>query len=313
MCTSIFDSKYGHFFGRTLDLDFSYGEEVVKTQRGTELSFFHEGKMTARFDYIGMAHKVKPEGREEEIPLYYDGMNEGGLCIAALNFPGYALYNEKREKCRNLASFEVIPYILANCGNIDCVKKLLCGANITSDAFSESFPPTPLHWMIADRDGAIVVEQGARGLEIYENPLGVMTNAPSFDYHITRLADYMSISPAPPENTLCADIDLRLYSRGMGAVGLPGDFSSSSRFVRAVYVKNHTLLPSKALFEKEVEGASLERFFRIMSSVSVPLGCIITDEDKPVCTVYTSVCDMDKLTYHYFTYTDRTVRTLALK
>jgi len=313
MCTSIFDNKYGHFFGRTLDLDFSYGEEVVKTHKGSELSFFHEGKITARFDYIGMAHKVRRGEGEEEIPLYYDGMNEGGLCIAALNFPGYAVYNEKKDKCRNLASFEVIPYILANCGNIDCVKKLLCGANITSGAFSPSLPPTPLHWMVADRGSSIVIEQGERGLMIYENTVGVMTNAPSFDYHMTRLSDYMSMSPAPPTNTLYPDTELRSYSRGMGAVGLPGDFSSGSRFVRAVYVKAHTLMPSKALFDGEQEGASVERFFKIMSSVSVPLGCIMTDEDKPVCTVYTSVCDMDTLTYRYFTYTDRTVKAISLR
>ncbi len=328
MCTAIFDNRYGSFFGRTLDLECSYGEEVARTKKSTELSFIYEGGMDSRFAFIGMAHRVSAEcgvrsadirreaanceANVEGVPLYYDGMNESGLCIAALNFSKCAVYNEKKDKCRNLASFEVIPFVLANCGNIDCVKKLLSGANITNDAFSEKYPPAPLHWMIADRERSIVAEQTARGLEIHENTVGVMTNPPDFVYHMTRLSDYSSLSPLPPENKLCPELELPHYSRGLGAYGLPGDYSSVSRFVRAVYVKEHTLLPSKALFNKEKESFAFDRFLHIMSSVSVPLGCILTDSDKPVCTVYTSVCDMDELTYRYFTYSDREIKTAEL-
>ncbi len=312
MCTSIFDNKYGHFFGRTLDLEFSYGEEVVKTKKGKELLFLYEGKMNSKFSFLGMAHKARREEGGEEIPLYYDGMNESGLCAAALNFPKFAVYNEKRDKCRNLASYEVIPYILSNCGNIDCVKKLLSSANITTDAFSDGLPPTPLHWMVADRDGAIVIEQSAKGLDIYENTVGVMTNAPTFDYHMIRLSDYVALTPNPPQNNLCPHAELPHYSRGLGATGLPGDFSSVSRFIRAAFVKNHTLLPSEALFEREEKTAEIDRFFHVMSSVTVPLGCIITNEDKPVCTVYTSACDMDNLTYNYFTYSNRQIKIVSL-
>ncbi len=312
MCTAIFDNRYGNFFGRTLDLECSFGEEVVRTEKSEELSFLYEGKMDSRFGFIGMAHKAMREGDGELIPLYYDGMNESGLCIAALNFPKFAVYNEKKDKCRNLASFEVIPFVLANCGNIDCVKKLLSGANITNDAFSNKYQPAPLHWMIADRERSIVVEQTVRGLDIYENTVGVMANSPTFDYHMIRLSDHVKLSAEPPENKLCPKIELPHYSRGLGGVGLPGDFSSTSRFVRAVFVKEHTLMPSKTLFDKETESLALERFFHVMSSVSVPLGCVITEGDKPACTVYTSVCDMNSLTYHYFTYDDRQMKSIEL-
>ncbi len=312
MCTAIFDNRYGNFFGRTLDFECSYGEEVARTEKGAELTFLYEGKMDSRFAFLGMAHVAMREGDGEMIPLYYDGMNESGLCIAALNFPKFAVYNEKKDKCRNLASFEVIPFVLANCGNIDCVKKLLSNANITNDAFSEKYPPAPLHWIIADRERSIVVEQTAHGFDIYENTVGVMTNPPCFDHHMIRLSDYVKLSAEPPENKLCREIELPHYSRGLGAVGLPGDFSSTSRFVRAVFVKEHTLLPSKALFNKEKESFALDRFFYIMSSVFVPLGCIITEEDKPVGTLYTAVCDMDDLVYCYYTYSDREVRKIGL-
>ncbi|MBR3879494.1 MAG: choloylglycine hydrolase family protein [Clostridia bacterium] len=312
MCTAIFDNKFGGFFGRTLDLEYSLGQEVIKTEKGTPLSFMYEGEINARFSYIGMAHRARREVGGEKIPLYFDGMNECGLAVAALNFFGFARYNDRAERCRNLASFEVVPYLLSSCGNVDCVRKLLSCANITADAFSESLPPTPLHFMVADRERSIVIEQTAKGLEIYDDPVGVMTNSPGFDYHMLRLADYSALSAKPPENTLCEWVDLPQYSRGLGGVGLPGDFSSSSRFIRAVFLKNHTLMPSEAFVQKGNESLALDRFLHIISGVSVPLGCIMTNKKMPVCTVYTSACDLDNLTYHYFSYSDRTLRTFRL-
>ena len=312
MCTAVFDNKYGAFFGRTLDLEYTLGEEVCRTERGGKLDFLYEGERISRFSFIGMACRAQRGGGGEYIPLYFDGMNECGLAVAALNFYGFAQYNKKREKCRNLASFEVIPYILSSCGNVDCVKKLLSCANITDDAFSSSFPPTPLHFMVADKISTIVIEQTERGLEIYDNEVGVMTNSPTFDYHLLRLADYVSLSPEPPQNTLCPSVNMQQYSRGIGGVGLPGDFSSSSRFVRAAFVKSHTLIHGGELQFVESENAARDRFLHIMSSVSVPLGCIMTDGKNPVCTVYTSACDLENLTYHYFTYTDRNIRSTSL-
>ena len=312
MCTAIFDNKYGCFFGRTLDLEYSLGQEVAKTDQGTALSFIYEGKIEAKFAFIGMAHRARREADGEHIPLYFDGMNERGLAIAALNFYGFAHYAKRADRCRNLASFEVIPYILANCGNIDCVKKLLSGANITADSFSSKLPATPLHFMVADKEGAIVIEQTESGLKIHENPTGVMTNSPTLDYHMLKLSEYSYLSPNPPINNLSPKADLPQFSRGLGAVGLPGDFSSSSRFIRAAFLKNHTIMPTQGLFGDADENAARDRFFHVMSGVSVPLGCIMTNESKPVCTVYTSVCDMEKLAYHYISYTDPKIRTAFL-
>jgi len=312
MCTAIFDSKYGHFFGRTLDLEYSLGQEVVKTERGAEISFIYEGKISSKFAFMGMAHKARREDGGEEVPLYFDGMNECGLSVAALNFFGFAHYAKKSDRCRSLASFEVIPYILSNCGNIDCVKKLLYSASITADHFSTHLPPTPLHFFVADKDGSIVIEQTTKGLKIYDDPVGVMTNSPPFDYHMLKLAEYSYISPNPPEPHICNETYLHQFSRGLGAIGLPGDFSSSSRFVRAVFLKNHTRILTESLLVNVRGSAARDRFFNILSGVSVPLGCIMTSEHKPVCTVYTSVCDMDSLAYHYFTYSDREIKTIFL-
>jgi choloylglycine hydrolase len=154
--------------------------------------------------------------------------------------------------------------------------------------------------MVADRKRCITVENGDRGLIIYENPVGVLTNSPYFPYHLTRLADYRGLCPTTPENRL-SDHSPEVYSRGMGAIGLPGDYSSSSRFVRAVFVKSHTSRTSEPV----------SRFFHVMDSVKVPLGCIKCDSGKDVSTVYTSCADPEDGIYYYTTYGSRGIHGVA--
>jgi choloylglycine hydrolase len=298
MCTAVFDNKCGTLFGRTLDLEYSLREEVVICPRNFPLKLRRIGDFERKYAIMG-ACAVR-----EGVPLFYDGVNEVSLAAAALNFPVSAKYGEFRCHKINLASFELIPYILGNCENTSDVKKCLSEVNITDDAFSEELPPSPLHWIFADRNGSLVAEAEATGLRIYDNPVGVLTNEPSFDFQLIRLADYASLDAKTPKNTLCSDFHPTFYSRGLGGVGLPGDFSSVSRFARAVFVKNH-------ISEEGADG--VERFFHIMNSVAMPRGCIITDEGREVETVYTSCIDLDTLTYHYTTYAHSEIRSVSMK
>ena len=267
MCTAI---HFGNFFGRTLDLECSFGEEVVVMPRGSRLSFIYEGERSTKHKIIGTAHLRGCE------PLFYDAINEAGVGVAALNFPKYALYRSKKGKSLNLASFEVISYILSECDSVSAAKEILAATNVTDDDYGGGLNATPLHWMIADKNESIVFESTKDGCKVYDNPYGVITNAPSFEYQITRLSDFMQLVPSEPENLLVPRAEIKPYSRGMGAVGLPGDYSSSSRFIRAVFVKENTILP---------EGEEIEGFFHVMDSVSVPLGCIRTDKGEPVSTL----------------------------
>ena len=123
-----------------------------------------------------------------------------------------------------------------------------------------------------------------------------MTNSPEFSYHMTNLSNYATLDSSAKDNTLCPNIELEQYSRGLGCFGLPGDFSSASRFVRAVFVKNNTKISPRG------ENAPLERFFHILNSVSIPLGCVIAENGKPVCTQYRSSADLEKLKYYVKTY-----------
>ena len=143
MCTAISEVKGGHLLGRTLDLDFSLNESICIAPRGYDFNFLHENAIS-NYAIIGACHIAK------DIPLFYDGMNEHGLCMAGLNFPALAKYNEVRSGQINIASYEVIAFILRQCKNTGDAISLLKRINITNESFSSDLKCTPLHWIIAD-------------------------------------------------------------------------------------------------------------------------------------------------------------------
>lgn len=303
MCTAIFDNKFGAYFGRTLDLECSFGEKVTRVSRGETLRFLHAGATTCKYAIIGMAHPTATQ------PLFYDALNDRGLCAAALNFPMFAFYHEKIDSALPLASFEVISYILSQCACVTDAISALDRALISDDDFSPSLKSRSLHWMIADKERAIVVESVKDGLKIYENPFGVMTNSPPFPYHTARLCEYSNLSPYQIENRLAPTIDLTPYSRGLGAFGLPGDFSSSSRFIRAFFAKESTLLPPWESID--TKNKAMQRIFDILSTVSLPFGIARTAGGEPIYTVYTSLIDIERREYRYFTYADRNIKSFT--
>ena len=299
MCTAISDTSGAHLFGRTLDLEFSYGERVVIAPREFPFEFRYEEGSTHHGAIIGMAHI------SDGYPLFYDAANEYGLAVAALNFPENAEYHEFTKGSLNLASFELIPFILTHCHSLAEAKALLSKSNITPDNFSPTLPTSPLHWLIADKSGSLVLESTASGVKLYDNPFGVLTNSPPFPYHSENIRNYLSLSASPPENHIFPKAVLTPNSRGTGAIGLPGDASSASRFVRAVF--------SKANTERTAEKSSeISRFFHVMDTISQPLGFARTSEGKPICTVYTSCIDTAKMNYYFTTYNCRRISCVAL-
>jgi choloylglycine hydrolase len=294
MCTAAAYTGRNHYFGRNLDLEFSYHETVTVTPRIKAFAFRHVSDLKTHYAIIGMSYVVN------DYPLYYDAMNEKGLGMAGLNFPDNACYGKPEEGKDNIASFEFIPYILGQCQNISEAKALLKKIHLTDDAFAPDLQPSPLHWMLADREAAITVEQTARGLIVYDNPVGVMTNNPTFDYQMTHLADYMNASAGQPSQNLIPGVTLNTYSRGMGGMGIPGDLSSASRFVKAAFTKMNSE-------PADTESASLSQFFKILGSVEQQKGCCRLRKDpegKDVCeyTIYTSCCNLDQGIYYYTTY-----------
>lgn len=300
MCTAISDNGYCHLFGRTLDIECSYGEVAVVTPRNFRFDFLHERSVRTHPAITGIACI------RHNVPLYYDAINEAGLAVAGLNFPGNAVYHAPKAAMHNVASFELIPWILCQCDTLTAAIELLQSTNITSDCFSAEMPVTPLHWIVADKTGAVTVESVSGGLKIYENPFGVLTNNPPFPYHQISISNFMHLDSCPAKNNLCPSLDLAPYSRGMGAMGMPGDHSSPSRFVRAVFAKNHTAPAS-------TEQDAVSRFFHMMDTVSVPCGCVKTGENKSVLTVYTSCASTGTFTYYFATYHNRRTRAVCVQ
>lgn len=301
MCTAISDRGHTHLFGRTLDLEYSLGEKIVITPREFVFDWRGGGEDKSGYAIMGVAHI------ENEYPLYYDAINETGLGIAALNFPEFAKYYPPSKHQTNLASFELIPAILRKCKNVREAIESLDKVNVTNVDFSSNMKATPLHWLITDKNSCITAEPTADGLKVYENKIGALTNSPPFPYHKLNLSNYATVSPRTKENELCPDVELKTYSRGMGAIGLPGDFSSASRFVKAVFVKNNTDREESYLYKKEIS-----RFFHVMDTVSVPKGCIKTDTLKSVSTVYTSCADTEHGIYYFTTYDCRRIRAVSM-
>ena len=299
MCTAIVYSTKDHYFGRNLDLEFSYHEEITVAPQNFPFEFRQANSIEQHYAMIGMAFVV------DDYPLYHDATNEKGLSMAGLNFPGNADYKNERPDLDNIAPFEFIPWILCQCASVEEARGLLSGINLVHIDFSKDLPLSPLHWMIADQKETIVVESVKEGLKVYDNPVGVMTNNPTFDKQLFFLNNYMNLSAEPAKNTFAEELELDGYSRGMGAIGLPGDLSSSSRFVKAAFTRIHSVSGSS-------EEESVGQFFHILGSVEQQRGCVHLGDDKYEITIYSSCCNMDKCIYYYKTYENSQITAVRL-
>ena len=289
MCTAVTYKTANCYFGRNLDLEYSYQETVTITPREYIFPFRKKPAIKEHYALIGMAYV------QNNYPLYYDATNEKGLSMAGLNFPGNADYKPEDPKLDNIAPFEFIPWILSQCANIEEVKDLLKRVNLVNIAFHESLPLTPLHWIIADKECSVTVEAVKDGLKIYDNPIGVLTNNPPFDYQMFHLNHFMSLSIDEPVSDFGKHFDVEVYSRGLGALGLPGDLSSMSRFVRAAFTKLNAV-------SGDSEEESISQFFHILGAVEQQRGCVRLDGKHYELTVYTSCCNADRGIYYYKTY-----------
>jgi len=299
MCTAATYQNGDHYFGRTLDYTFSYGENVVVTPRNHPFHFRCMDTMNRHLAMIGMAHMAKDD------PLYYEATNEAGLSMAGLNFPELTKYQQEEAGKDNLAPFELIPWILGQCRSVKETRELLARLQLVDLSYGSELPVTPLHWIIADRSGALTLECTKDGLQIYENPVGILTNCPSFDYQMTNLSNFMRLSSRLPENCLAPEISLHRYSLGMGALGLPGDFSSVSRFVRCAFMKLNA-------HSDKTEEENMSQFFHMMETVCIPRGAVEGADGRDQITVYTSCCNTDQGIYYYTTQENRQISAVHM-
>lgn len=299
MCTSLAFTRPA-LYGRNLDLEVSFGQKIALAPRQLPFPFHHRPPLRDHLAMVGMANIAG------EFPLYAEAMNEAGLYMAGLNFPGNAWYDPlDRGTPECVAPYELIPLVLGTCSTLAQARELLEGLRITALPLGEGYPLAPLHWHIAGPTGSLTAEPTREGLKLYDNPVGVLTNNPPFPFQTTNLNQYLGLSPAQPENTFAPGLELAPFGQGMGALGLPGDPSPASRFVRAAFLKSHAAFTGDS-------ARDVLQFFHILEGVAMVRGTVLTPEGKWDETLYSSCLDPATGTFYYKTYDNSTVHGVRM-
>lgn len=299
MCTSISLKNPDFYFGRNLDLDYSFNEKVTITPRNYRFKLKNGEEYRNRYALIGMATVI------DDYPLYADAINEKGVGMAGLNYPGHKMYPKPKPGKNNISPFEFIPYVLGQVQSVKEACELLKDLWLDDVAFSKDVPLTILHYIIADKDESIVIEHNDEGLKIYPNPFGVMTNNPSFPYHLENIKNYMHLSPENSINRMSDKLELKPYAEGMGAIGLPGDSSSASRFIKATFNKLNS-------YSEKDENSNVAQFFHLLDSVMMVKGSVITANNRYDITTYACCMNGDKGIYYYKTYDNLQVNAVKM-
>lgn len=300
MCTAIIFSPKDHYFGRNLDLEISFGQQVVVTPRNYEFKFRKMPSLKKHFALIGIALV------NNNYPLYFDAANEKGLGMAGLNYPENAFYPEYKDGKDNVAPFEFIPWILGQCSTVDEAKKLIAKINLVKINFSEQMQLSPLHWLVSDKSGtSIVVESDKDGLHVYDNPIGCLTNNPEFPKQLMNLNNYADVSAKMPTNNFSQDINFNGYSRGLGSRNLPGGMDSESRFVRVCFNKFNA---PKSDYEEE----NVDSYFHIIHSVEQQKGVDEVAPNKFEYTIYSDGVNLDRGILYYTTYNHKQITAVNM-
>lgn len=305
MCTAItLQSGQGEtFFGRNMDFSYDIDPHIYIVPSGYEWNnVLNMRKIRNRYRFIGIGQEL------EGLLGFFDGVNEMGFAAAALYFAGYAKYNTGPDNGQeeSIASFEFLHYLLGNCANTEELKRLLKQVKITGLEDPVTRTVAPLHWIAADRGGnCVVIEQTDRGLEVFDNPIGVLANSPDFKWHMTNLRNYMEASPVQTEEAFWGNYRLTPFGQAGGTQILPGGYTSPARFVRTSYLKSFLPVP-------ESRNEAVVSCFHIMESVTVPKGAVITSRNEYDYTRYTAFINTATCEYFFKTYDNIQVGTAGL-
>ena len=304
MCTALsINSKEGnYFFGRNMDLAYNFNQKVIIIPKSYEFKDLVTGNMiTNNRAIMGMGTII------DNHPTLADGMNENGLAAAGLNFMGYAYWEKELvEGKTNIAPYDFLQWILSNHDTVEQVKESIVNIELVDVPLNEKVPCPTLHWMITDKSGnSIVVEKTKEKFAFYNNTVGILTNNPTFDWHLTNLNEYMYLTPNNPKDTEWSNQELTPLGVGAGTLGIPGDFASVSRFVRAAYIRAN---------EPELDNDinAVTQFFHMLDYVKMVRGGVITEEGLDDITLYSSCMDQENGIYYYKTYGNNRISAINM-
>jgi choloylglycine hydrolase len=296
--------------GRTLEFGFFIPTDIVAIPRGETF----ESKTTIG-PGVAWAGKYATVGTALQGTDYLiDGINEKGLAVGLFYFPTFASYAEttRDNQARSVAIVDFGTWLLTNFATLDEVRAAVGRDGVViAPTLAPGFPPEPqpVHFVTYDKTGASIVIEPLDGkLKVYDNPLGVITNSPTFDWHMTNLHNYVALNPRNVPPVTINGTTFRQMGQGSGMLGLPGDFTPPSRFVRAT-VFSATAIPSKNA------GEAVFQLFHILNNFDIPVGVAREEHDGVIHTDYTILTtarDPQALKYYWKTYDDQTIRSVDL-
>ncbi|WP_426351110.1 choloylglycine hydrolase [Alloiococcus sp. CFN-8] len=304
MCTALtLMSQDGyHFFGRNMDIEYNFNQSVILVPRKYQWENVITKEMQSiKYAILGMGTVINNH------PLLADGFNEKGLACAGLNFPDYCYHSpEPHEGKTNIGPYDFMLWMLSNFETVSEVRSALTNINLVNIPFAPGVGIATLHWIVYDKkDDCIVIEQTRDKFSVFDNKIGVLTNPPTFDWHIENLNQYITLSSHWVDDTEWYNQKLSPFGGGLGLHGMPGDSYPPSRFVRAAFFKSHSRFTQD-------EASTFTEFFHILYNAAVPSGAIIKKQDKDSVTIYTSCMSLERGVYYYTTYKNLQINAVDL-
>lgn len=296
-------------FGRTLEFGMDLKSTILVVPRGTA----YVGSTPGGASGLAWSSKYAVVGANAfGMPVTVDGLNERGLHVGLFYFPGFAKYHEigPEAAANSLAPWELGVYLLGTCADVKDVaaaaERVLVGPVIQKEM---GIVP-PVHYIATDATGRSIVIEHVDGVtKIHDNPLGVMSNSPTFDWHMTNLSNYVTLSEKTVAKVDLAGREVKGLGQGSGMLGLPGDFTPPSRFVRATAF-------SKSAVAVDDARAGVLQAFHLLNQFDIPKGSTReADHGQSIAeyTIWTSAADLKNLRYHFRTYENSAIRMVDLK
>lgn len=301
MCTAIgVKDNNKVIFGRNMDFSIELNPEIYIVPACYEWQNSKaKSKVKNKYKFIGTGQNIGGI-------MFADGMNEFGLGVAALYFMGFADYKKELNPNKtSIANYDLVNYLLGNFSSVKEIINNIQNINIVGieDDLTKSI--APLHWMVIDEDDSIVIEVTMNGLQIFNNPVNVLTNSPDFTWHLTNLRNYLNLSNEQLESKKWDNLVLTPFGQGSGSFGLPGDYTSPSRFIRTSFIKNNTLIPTD-------DEEAINTCFNILKSTFITKGLVITSRNTYDYTQYTVFMNLKSLEYYISTYHNNEIKKVSL-
>ena len=298
----------GVIAARTLEFGVDLHSNVLVVPAGTTLTGSLPGggkgiSYTTKHGFLG--------ANAEGLTAIVDGLNDQGLYVGLFYFPDYASYADatKENASRAMAPHEYANWLLGNFASVDEVKANFDKVVLVPVVLDAIKQVPPVHFVVQDRSGkAVVIEPINKSLKIYDNPLGVLTNSPSFDWHMTNLRNYVNLTATNLPPLGLGGITLAQFGQGSGLRGLPGDFTPPSRFVRAVAF-------SQSAIQSATASEAVLQAFHILNNFDIPYGAVRDTAGGQVhaeFTTWTSASDLKNLRWYFRTFGDQSIRSVDL-